>query len=84
MGKLKLPAAKGICDECLSDPLRVIANKVGIFVFCKHNQTGAQMYKKPNGELTGQWLMHTPANEEAWNRDINFIFKTLGKTEREH
>lgn len=56
---LRLPAANGLCQECLTTKLPKIDNPRTIIIYCEHNQAGAIMPSR-DGELDGRWLIMTP------------------------
>lgn len=63
----KLPAAPGICEECLAD--RTITKIKGTFLVshCRHNQTGGYMLII-GGNISGKWNLYTPATADEWSR----------------
>ncbi len=61
--KLNVPAALGLCPECVEKHGKIVDNDTVVQAYCSHNQTGG-LYQIN----LGIWRLSGPIDEEHWNK----------------
>lgn len=61
--KLKVPEAKGLCDECIEKESKIVDDDAIVVCYCEHNSTGGLFQVDK-----GLWRLTTPIFKEDFQR----------------